>query len=140
MSEAFLTGFDIGEKEKLHKQPAHPDILDNHTIIYTDVGSEVGNIIISEIVEVIPSHSEKGNCNDGTGSMNELFFSERLDDIEYAKSICWGCLRNTECLAGAVERREPNGVWGGEIFHQGKIVDHIERNKHRKTRKNQAAQ
>jgi WhiB family redox-sensing transcriptional regulator len=26
------------------------------------------------------------------------------------------------CLAGAIERREPCGVWGGQIFHHGRIV------------------
>lgn len=26
------------------------------------------------------------------------------------------------CLAGAVERREPYGVWGGEIFDHGTIT------------------
>ena len=26
------------------------------------------------------------------------------------------------CLAGAVERREPHGVWGGEIFTNGAII------------------
>ena len=26
------------------------------------------------------------------------------------------------CLAGALERREPWGVWGGELFVNGKVV------------------
>ena len=26
------------------------------------------------------------------------------------------------CLSGAVERREPFGVWGGEIFERGSIT------------------
>ena len=26
------------------------------------------------------------------------------------------------CLAGAVERHEPHGVWGGEIFSRGAII------------------
>jgi WhiB family redox-sensing transcriptional regulator len=26
------------------------------------------------------------------------------------------------CLSGAVERREPFGVWGGEIFDRGSIT------------------
>jgi hypothetical protein len=32
------------------------------------------------------------------------------------------CPLQQECLAGAVARREPWGVWGGEVFEQGEIV------------------
>src|SRR3954463_6348419 len=61
-------------------------------------------------------------CNDGTGSMVELFFSEQLDDIAAAKAFCLECEVKEECLAGALERREPWGVWGGELFVNGKVV------------------
>ena len=61
-------------------------------------------------------------CNDGTGSMVELFFSEQLDDIAASKAFCQECVVKDECLAGALERREPWGVWGGELFVNGKIV------------------
>ena len=61
-------------------------------------------------------------CNDGTGSMVELFFSEQLDDIAAAKAFCGGCPVRDECLDGARERREPWGVWGGELFVNGKVV------------------
>ena len=61
-------------------------------------------------------------CNDGTGSFVELFFSEQLDDIAAAKAFCQECEVKDECLAAASERREPWGVWGGELFVNGKIV------------------
>ena len=32
------------------------------------------------------------------------------------------CPLRTACLAGVLERAEPCGVWGGEIFHQGAII------------------
>ena len=37
-------------------------------------------------------------CNDGRGSMTELFFSEQLDDIAAAKAFCGGCPVREECL------------------------------------------
>ena len=40
-------------------------------------------------------------CNDGSGSMTELFFSEQLDDIAAAKAFCGGCPVRDECLDGA---------------------------------------
>jgi len=49
----------------------------------------------------------------------ELFFAERPEDVEYAKSLCQDCPVRTACLAGAVERQEPWGVWGGEVFVRG---------------------
>ena len=52
----------------------------------------------------------------------ELFFAEAPDDVEFAKSLCGGCAARIECLAGAIERREPWGVWGGELFLRGEIV------------------
>jgi WhiB family redox-sensing transcriptional regulator len=52
----------------------------------------------------------------------ELFFAESPDDVEFAKSLCRGCAARIACLAGAVERREPWGVWGGELFLRGEVV------------------
>jgi len=52
----------------------------------------------------------------------DLFFAESPVDVELAKSICGGCPVRAACLAGAIERREPWGVWGGELFIRGEIV------------------
>ena len=52
----------------------------------------------------------------------ELFFAESPDDVEFAKSLCGSCAIRTACLAGAIDRAEPWGVWGGELFLRGEIV------------------
>lgn len=52
----------------------------------------------------------------------DLFFAESPDDVELAKSLCADCPARLTCLAGAVERREPWGVWGGELFLRGEVV------------------
>ncbi|MGO8961475.1 MAG: WhiB family transcriptional regulator [Streptosporangiaceae bacterium] len=52
----------------------------------------------------------------------ELFFAESPDDVELAKSLCGSCAARLVCLAGAMERAEPWGVWGGELFMRGEIV------------------
>ena len=56
------------------------------------------------------------------GDDPELFFAESPEDVENAKSLCRGCPARIACLAGAVERREPWGVWGGQLFLRGEIV------------------
>jgi WhiB family transcriptional regulator, redox-sensing transcriptional regulator len=52
----------------------------------------------------------------------DLFFAESPQDVEYAKLLCRGCPARMACLAGALERREPWGVWGGELFLRGEVV------------------
>ncbi|WP_269676107.1 WhiB family transcriptional regulator [Kitasatospora mediocidica] len=52
----------------------------------------------------------------------EVFFAETPADVEYAKSLCGTCPVKEACLAGALDRREPWGVWGGELFVQGVVV------------------
>jgi len=52
----------------------------------------------------------------------ELFFAEAPSDVEDAKALCRDCPARIACFAGAVERREPWGVWGGELFLRGEVV------------------
>lgn len=52
----------------------------------------------------------------------ELFFAESPADVERAKAHCVGCPLKAECLEGALNRREPWGVWGGELFVSGVVV------------------
>jgi WhiB family transcriptional regulator, redox-sensing transcriptional regulator len=52
----------------------------------------------------------------------QLWFSEQPAELELAKAHCRGCPLRGPCLTGAVQRREPYGVWGGEILEQGQII------------------
>ncbi len=52
----------------------------------------------------------------------ELWFAETPADLEQAKAFCQDCPARLACLTGAIERREPWGVWGGQIFERGVIV------------------
>jgi WhiB family redox-sensing transcriptional regulator len=52
----------------------------------------------------------------------DLFFAESPDDVELAKSLCGDCAARAQCFAGALQRREPWGVWGGELFLRGEVV------------------
>lgn len=61
-------------------------------------------------------------CRDGAASLTDLFFSDDLGDITRAKSFCAGCAVRTDCLEAAEVRREPWGVWGGELFVNGRVV------------------
>ncbi|MBT0565630.1 WhiB family transcriptional regulator [Williamsia sp. CHRR-6] len=52
----------------------------------------------------------------------DLWFAESPADLEAAKTLCAQCPLRAACLAAALERGEPWGVWGGEIFDQGVII------------------
>jgi WhiB family redox-sensing transcriptional regulator len=54
----------------------------------------------------------------------DLFFAESPRLLEQAQMLCAGCPVQELCLAGALERREPHGVWGGKIVVAGEIVEH----------------
>jgi WhiB family redox-sensing transcriptional regulator len=52
----------------------------------------------------------------------DLFFAEEPADVELAKAVCLDCPIQTACLTGALDRAEPWGVWGGELFAAGTVV------------------
>jgi WhiB family transcriptional regulator, redox-sensing transcriptional regulator len=52
----------------------------------------------------------------------DLWFAEAPAELELAKSLCGDCPVRVECLAAALDRQEPWGVWGGEIFERGAVV------------------
>lgn len=52
----------------------------------------------------------------------DLWFADAPAELELAKALCGDCPLRAECLAGALEREEPWGVWGGEIFERGAVV------------------
>jgi WhiB family redox-sensing transcriptional regulator len=52
----------------------------------------------------------------------DLFFAESPVNIAKAKEICRGCPAVEACLAGALARGEPWGVWGGELILRGEVI------------------
>jgi WhiB family redox-sensing transcriptional regulator len=68
----------------------------------------------------------RADVSGGTGlvclSDPDLFFAEFPADIARAKKLCRGCPAAAACLAGALDRAEPWGVWGGELVLRGEVV------------------
>jgi WhiB family redox-sensing transcriptional regulator len=52
----------------------------------------------------------------------ELFFADTAEDVRRAKALCGICPVRSACLAGALQRGEPYGVWGGALFLRGVIA------------------
>ena len=69
-----------------------------------------------------PDPWESASCRDQAGTLTELFFSDQIPDIIRAKEICSACPLAAPCFQGALERREPWGVWGGQLFLNGHVL------------------
>jgi len=61
------------------------------------------------------------------GAAPEIFFPGPYDKAEpgarwaqEARQVCAGCEVRARCLEGAIERGEPFGVWGGQVFDMGR--------------------
>jgi WhiB family redox-sensing transcriptional regulator len=71
-------------------------------------------------------HDQASHCDDDALPCRvldpELWFAESPADVEQAKALCQQCPVRETCLASALERREPWGVWGGELFLQGVVI------------------
>jgi WhiB family transcriptional regulator, redox-sensing transcriptional regulator len=86
-------------------------------MIASTAPAQVAGAIMPTAMTGVPS-SRTLPCTDDP----DLFFAESPVDVELAKDMCRGCPARMACLAGALERREPWGVWGGELFLRGEIV------------------
>jgi WhiB family redox-sensing transcriptional regulator len=78
----------------------------------TDKSTVAVSSAIKSVPVVIPCHSADP----------ELFFSESQEVIAQAKTLCGGCPMRAKCLTGALSRAEPAGVWGGELFDDGQVI------------------
>ena len=51
-----------------------------------------------------------------------LHWSERNAAVDQAKALCRTCAHVDECLTFALVRAEPDGVWGGELLREGRVI------------------
>ncbi|MEL4506044.1 WhiB family transcriptional regulator [Luteococcus sp. H138] len=68
---------------------------------------------------VISAPSSPAACSDADPN---LFFADDMATVEQAKQVCSSCPVREQCLDGALERAEPHGVWGGELFDGGRVI------------------
>ncbi len=74
----------------------------------------------TDVLALVERTTPLAPCQDAEDP--DLWFAERQADVEFAKTLCRTCPVREACLAGALERAEPWGVWGGEVFIGGEVV------------------
>ena len=90
---------------------------------HTDsVRTDTTSPVLDLALEVDTTFWTHAACAEGDGAFARLFFSEELQDIAAAKRICAQCSVLEQCLEGALARKEPLGVWGGQLFQNGKVL------------------
>jgi WhiB family redox-sensing transcriptional regulator len=89
-------------------------------------GSKQGGTVYSATYAQRPGHrrplQDAADYQLPCRSDPELFFAESPEDVRRAKALCGICPVQSACLAGALQRAEPHGVWGGALFLRGAIA------------------
>ncbi len=88
--------------------------------ITTETGGGDTAPMIGGLLSDVPETGLDLPCRRGGDA--DLWFAESPAELERAKALCADCPLRIECLAGALSREEPWGVWGGEIFERGVVV------------------
>jgi WhiB family transcriptional regulator, redox-sensing transcriptional regulator len=109
VGEADATGFDASRRQATRQEPDVRPVFDQ-------VGG-TNQFVVAGSAPTLPVGLDLPCAEDP-----ELYFAESPEDVETAKAMCRGCKARSACLTGALERREPWGVWGGELLMRGAIV------------------
>ncbi|WP_246477637.1 WhiB family transcriptional regulator [Actinokineospora xionganensis] len=75
---------------------------------------------VSELLDAAPSAGLDLPCRSADNP--DLWFGDTPNELERAKLLCGDCPVRAACLASALARHEPWGVWGGEIFERGVVI------------------
>lgn len=111
-----------------HRLPVTDDFSEfatsNHTSTFDEIATSLadGDLANADLAESPVDDWELQAACRGVAKAQELFFSEELPDIVAAKAICAGCPAIAPCLEGAIGRAEPCGVWGGQLFLNGRVL------------------
>lgn len=77
---------------------------------------------LPQLLDSAASHLESAQPLPCQLNEAELWFSAIPAEVEMAKSLCATCPVKATCLEAAVQRQEPWGVWGAELFESGVII------------------
>jgi WhiB family redox-sensing transcriptional regulator len=109
------------DRRHRHHGDAGPE-RENGREVTHQMTTQMTALSLTELIDLRSDAQADGEAVPCRSFDAELWFAESPADVEFAKSLCGTCPALQECLAGALERREPWGVWGGQLFVQGVVV------------------
>ncbi len=89
--------------------------LDGGAISPDQCGGECVSAL-GTLLDAAPHQGLDLPCRSGDA---DPWFAEAPAELERAKALCGACPIRAECLAGALRREEPWGVWG--VHGHGKV-------------------
>jgi WhiB family redox-sensing transcriptional regulator len=116
------TGLAVTYDRHLQAADSHTGIRGFFVYRTTTRPREVNNMTLSVLDALVASDLPDAQTLPCRLNDPELFFAESPADVELAKALCQTCPVRAECLAGALERHEPWGVWGGQLLVAGAVV------------------
>ncbi len=120
-----MTTTPVRTHEGRPPETPHPTGRGDHTTERHTRRAHQGGEAPMQLTELLDLHEASATTGEGIPCREndaEMWFADTPEGVEFAKSLCGTCPARTACLAGALHRREPWGVWGGELFVQGVVV------------------
>lgn len=106
--------------------PAVPPVSPAATVAVPTANTSGMSPSMSTAMPTTKSGEESWRADAACGELSRndaaLFFSEVLSEVAAAKRICAECPVLAPCLEGAIARAEPCGVWGGQLFENGRVL------------------
>lgn len=88
----------------------------------SSIADQEGPSVSTHAVSIDLTHDQQPTSLPCHENPPDLWFAELPEQVETAKALCGGCPIREQCLAGALERAEPWGVWGGQLLLSGVVV------------------
>ena len=104
-----------------HRHEQEGSDVPSAMLTHAETTHEHGLHSVAALVDLVDETTVTGGlpCQENPA---DLWFAELPAEVEAAKSLCGACPVREACLAGALQRSEPWGVWGGQLLVQGVVV------------------
>ncbi len=121
LNDTALNDTALNNTDMTETDPTSDTEMGGITEMSTEMNTDMSTDFESPMDPMITDWEDAAACRsiDNAGA---LFFSEDIGDIATAKRLCAECPVMDTCLEGALRRREPCGVWGGQLFLNGKML------------------
>ena len=110
------------EPRQQHRHQKEGTDVPSAMLMHADVSGQHGLRTVAGSLDPAAGATAADGCLPCQENPADLWFAELPAEVETAKSLCGPCPVRQACLAGALQRGEPWGVWGGQLLVSGAVV------------------